>query len=206
MKREMVMQVLTYILESNLVGALFGTGIAGFITLKVFKKQTEHDRDVKKIEELEVYLKLNAIFEALVNATVNELNLLRRSINSDDSREGNNGRISKSTKEKAKSALRTIDITLTEIDRIKLMDIPYGIYYEYIGLIELLKIIKYSPLFDDLQKEDYKVDWLYNQPYDFDSEVNEVEQALSNIISFREDSETELKKLEKKWDKKNSSK
>lgn len=194
------LKVVEFIFESNLVGSLIGTLIAGFITLTVFKKQIGYDRDTRRMEELERYLKLNSYFEGGIKVAFDELTKLVNAINSDDNTKGV---FQQSTKDKGKYVIQLINNAISESEKFKFIDLPYEIYYEYIGSIELLKIIKLSKIFNDLDAEIFKTDWLFmsNTFDEFKDEIKRLEIAVKNIVDYREKSDNELIQLKAKWKK-----
>lgn len=186
--------------NSNLVGSLAGTLIAGLITIKVMKKQIEYDQDTRKIEELEKFLKINAIFESHLNLVQYHLDEFNKLINEDDNM---HGVFQEKTKIKSDQVKQIIDETLNELKNIKLMEVPFEIYHEYIAIIDLLKIIKLFNIFETVKLDNYKTDWIYmNSDYNnFESSMNRLKKVAIIITQFREKSEKELKDIQVKWNK-----
>lgn len=197
-RRGRILSIIQYLLESTLAGALVGTSVAGLITVSVFKRQIGYDRDTRKIEELQKYLKLNSLFESHLKANVEQLSLLQIAIANDDNKVGT---FTESTKRKSQHVFELIEDTILNSERFKFIDLPYEIYYEYIGATELLKSIRTDTIFDSIKAEVFKTDWLAMQPDKFGTDILRLKVTVRNIEEFRIKADEDLQVLKSKWNK-----
>ncbi|WP_440705922.1 hypothetical protein [Heyndrickxia oleronia] len=67
------MKLLEQILDSNLVGSLIGTTIAGLIAVYVMKNQLNYDKKIRRKKELELILKMTKNFSFCSSLLLKEL-------------------------------------------------------------------------------------------------------------------------------------
>lgn len=175
-----------FTLVGALSGALSGAFLAGKYAIDVVKKQLDYDQKSKRIEELEPYLKLTAIFLFTLIVAIRQAEKTRVLL---DKEICDKSEVSMHTHKMIEMTRKSLDRADEELEKINLKIIPYEHYSQYALSDFYIKDLKdiLNSLYKNFNKPLNKPYYIKNSDY-----YNSLPITISFLRTLHEEMEVNI--------------